>query len=325
MGRLIARLATVLLVLLIAVGGLGLWGHAQFTRPGPLDQPRDVVIPSGSGLEGIANTLASSGIIDDPRVFSIAVKLSGMARSLKAGEYHFAKTASPREVMHVLIEGQTVVRRLTIAEGLTVRQTLDRLSLAEGLVGQVGTAPTEGTLLPETYHFSYGDTRAELLRRMRIAMLDLLAKAWPNRDSTSILADPNQALVLASIVEKETALAKERPLVAGVFFNRLKRGMRLQSDPTVAYGIDPKGLDRALSKRDLKQPTPYNTYVNKGLPPGPIANPGRASIEAVLHPAETDFLYFVADGSGGHAFARTLAEHNRNVAQWRKSKKASGG
>ena len=188
------------------------------------------------------------------------------------------------------------------------------------MTGPVGRLPDEGWLLPETYHYAFGDSRAGIIQRMRDSMAELLSKAWAERDGGLPLADQREALILASVVEKETGIAAERPRVARVFINRLKLGMRLQSDPTVAFGVvgGHAPLDRPLTRADLEKPTPYNTYVIKGLPPGAIANPGRAAIEAVLHPAPGDELYFVADGSGGHAFARSLKEHNANVAKWRR-------
>jgi UPF0755 protein len=220
-----------------------------------------------------------------------------------------------------VIDGVTVKHRLTIPEGLTSAEIVALVAAAPDLEGSVPAAlPADGSLLPETYFFSKGDTREQLLERMRKGMSDALAELWPARDGAVALKTVAEAVTLASIVEKETGLAAERPRVASVFFNRLAQGMPLQSDPTVIYALTGgKGpLGRALLRADLQVASPYNTYANPGLPPGPIANPGRASLEAVLHPDSTKDLYFVADGSGGHAFAATLDEHNRNVAAWRK-------
>lgn len=318
MGRLLIRLATLFLVLAAICGVALVWGYAGFTRPGPLKTARVVVISPGIGLEGIARTLHQAEVIASPELFVVGVELIGAGRELKAGEFRFPDRASPREVMEILRSGKPVVRRITIVEGLTVAEVLERLEVAEGLVGTIETPPGEGSLLPETYHFSWGDTRDQILQRMQHGMRQVLDELWQERSAATPVRTPEEALILASIIEKETGIADERPLVAGVFANRLKLGMRLQSDPTVAYGIDPKGLDRPLSRADLDAPGPYNTYLNAGLPPTPIANPGRASIRAALNPAKTEFLYFVADGQGGHAFARTLVDHNRNVARWRR-------
>jgi UPF0755 protein len=260
-------------------------------------------------------------VITDPLVFSAGVRVYGEERPLQAGEYRFAARLSMRQVMEQMIEGATIVHRLTIPEGLTSAEIVALVAAAPDLDGSVPAAlPMDGTLLPETYFYSRGDTRAQLLERMRKGMSDALAELWPARDGAVPLKSVAEAVTLASIVEKETGLAKERPHVASVFFNRLAQGMPLQSDPTVIYALTGgKGpLGRGLTKADLQVANPYNTYVNPGLPPGPIANPGRASLEAVLHPDSTKDLYFVADGNGGHAFAATLDEHNRNVAAWRK-------
>lgn len=228
-----------------------------------------------------------------------------------------------REVMDKLERGDTLVRRLTVPEGLTSREVAALLEQAEGLVGSMTEVPEEGSLLPETYHYSHGDSREGLIARMSEALDETLEALWRSRAGDLPLASPREALILASIVEKETGVPQERPLVASVFVNRLRKGMRLQSDPTVAYGLTLGGqpLDRPLTKKDLAQSTPYNTYLIQGLPPGPIASAGKAALEAVLAPADTELLYFVADGSGGHAFARSLEEHNRNVASWRRIQK----
>jgi UPF0755 protein len=321
MGRLLLALSYGALVATIAALGILAWGYAEFTRPGPLTAPRVVVIPSGSGLERIGNTLLANGVIQHPRIFALGAKLSGEARSLKAGEYRFTEGVSPRDVMAILKSGATVVRRLTLAEGLTVFQVVEKLMASDGLSGAVPSLPEEGSLLPETYHFSHGDDRVGLLARMADGMSGLLVELWPARAPNLPYATVREAVVMASIIERETAVDDERGIIAGVFVNRLRRGMRLQSDPTVAYGIAPSGLGRPLTRADLAAPNPYNTYVIKGLPPAPICNPGALSIRAALNPTSTDYLYFVADGTGGHAFARTLAEHNRNVAKWRRSRK----
>jgi UPF0755 protein len=248
------------------------------------------------------------------------VRLLGSAHDLKAGEFAFPAAVSMRGALEILDRGETVARWLTVAEGLTSSEVVALVAAAEGLSGEPGPVPLEGSLLPETYHYSRDDDRAALIGRMQSDMQAVLAELWPKRAEGLPIKTPEEAVILASIVEKETGVAEERPLVASVFVNRLKRGMRLQSDPTVVYGITlgKAPLGRQLIFRDLDTPTPYNTYTNGGLPPGPIANPGRAALEAVLNPAETRYLYFVADGTGGHAFAKTLQEHNNNVAKWRK-------
>ncbi|MDM7946861.1 MAG: endolytic transglycosylase MltG [Oceanibaculum nanhaiense] len=319
MGRLLSGLLTFLLLAMLAGGGLLVWGYAQFTRPGPLQTETALVIPRGSGVEGIARRLEQAGILRYPELFMAAVKLKGVSGALKAGEYAFKPGISPREVMALLQSGETVVRRLTIAEGLTVRQIAAQLAAVEGLDGDPAPLPPEGALLPETYHFSYGDERADILRRMQHAMRETLDRLWESRAPNLPFDTREEALVLASIVERETAIPSERPRVAAVFVNRLRKGMRLQSDPTVIYGLsDGLGtLDRPLLRVDLQKDHPYNTYTRDGLPPAPICNPGRDSLRAVLNPITSDEYYFVADGSGGHAFARTLDEHNANVRRWR--------
>ena len=305
-----------------AVLGLGLLIllRAEFDRLGPSAVAVTVVLPRGGGLQAIADRLTRAGVLRHRVVFVLGVRLDGQARRLQAGEYRVPAGATPRRIMDILVSGATVARRLTVAEGLTVAQVVALIKRADGLKGDIKDAPPEGSLLPETYHFSHGDGRAELLGRMRRNMQEALVELWDKRQPGLPFKSPSEALILASIVEKETSVAAERPRIAAVFINRLRRGMRLQSDPTVVFAITGGAgpLARRLTRQDLAKPSPYNTYRIDGLPPAPIANPGRAAIAAVLDPAATKDLYFVADGSGGHAFAKTLAEHNRNVARWRR-------
>lgn len=317
--------ALLILIAALGIAGLAYEGHRRFTGPGPLAQPAIVLIPKGTGTQGIAQALANAGIIVDPLVFTIGAKLR--KANLKAGEYEFAAAISPEAVMRQMAEGRTMVHKLTIAEGLTVRQVLGLVNAADFLDGDVGRLPREGSLLPETWYLSRGDERDELMGRMEKSMRQVLDQAWVSRAPGLPLKSKEEALILASVVERETALKAERPHVASVFVNRLRKGMPLQSDPTVIYGLsDGMGvLDRPLTRADLQTNHPWNTYTIPGLPQSPIANPGRASIEAVLHPADTDDLFFVADGTGGHVFAPTLDAHNRNVANWRKLERQRRG
>lgn len=321
MARRVARLGSAAaLVLVLAAGGVLAWGYASFVRPGPLAAPATAVIPRGAGLEAISELLAKKGVIARPLVFRAGAWFDGAERSLRAGEYAFAPGTSARAVVALIRSGKTVVRRLTVPEGLTVAQVLRQLEATEGLEGKPAHVPEEGTLLPETYNFGYGDSRAAMVQRMSEAMEKLLDQRWERRHAGLPLKTPREALILASIVEKETALVDERPRIAAVFVNRLRKAMRLQSDPTVVYALTQgQGpLGRALTRADLQADSPFNTYLRPGLPPAPIANPGRESLEAVLFPPETDELYFVADGSGGHVFSGSLEEHNRNVQRWRR-------
>ena len=286
--------------------------------PGPAKDDITVVLARGMGLNPIGNLLERTGVIDSALFFGFWVRTAGQPGALRAGEYRFPARVSGAEVARMLAKGDTLKRKLTISEGLGVAAVRALLAAAEGLVGALESDIPEGSLLPETYLYEWGDTRADLVARMMAAMAEVTAELWAGRPPDLALETLAEAIILASIVEKETGLPEERPLVAGVFLNRLARGMRLQSDPTVAYGLSLRGdFERALTRADLETDHPFNTYVIRGLPPGPIANPGRAAIEAVLHPLATDFLYFVADGQGGHAFAVTLEEHNRNVARYR--------
>jgi len=322
--RRVAWIATAVFLVLAAVaGGFAWWLFDRYERPGPLIQTAVVVVPKGAGINEIAGRLADRGVIDNAVVFRLGARLEGADTGLRAGEYAFPAGASARDVVDRMERGDTVVRRLTVPEGLTTAQVITLVTMTPGLEGEIGLRPGEGTLLSETYHYGWGDVRADVLRRMAASMRETLTELWSTRAPGLPFSDPSEAVVLASIIEKETAVAEERPLIAGVFINRLKMGMRLQSDPTAVYGLTGGrgSLGRPLTRADLADQSPYNTYVIDGLPPGPIANPGRAALEAALNPAETDALYFVADGSGGHVFAKTLDEHNRNVAKWRKIRK----
>jgi UPF0755 protein len=317
-----------LLTALVIVAGALLWGYVQYRQPGPWASDATVVFAPGIGLQGIARRLAAAGLVSDADVFVLAARLAaGGGRDLKAGEYLIPAHASMAEILAKLRRGETVVRRLTVPEGLTSRQVLALVATASGLVGEPGEVPPEGSLLPETYHYSYGDHRAGVLRRMREAMRMTLAELWPARRGDLPLATPEEAVVLASIVEKETGMAAERGRVAGVFINRLKRHMRLQSDPTVLFALTEgrREFGRPLTRAELAVESTYNTYIVTGLPPGPIANPGRAALQATLQAPPSEELYFVADGSGGHAFARTFEQHQENVRRWRRRQSEDAG
>lgn len=313
---------------LLLIGGIGAavavgWFRSAVTAPGPHMAEVVVDIPRGAGVRGIANLLTEQGVLSDPMVFFLQVRLADAARSLKAGEMAFPAQAPVKQVIEILQEGRTVQYTLTIPEGLTSTQAIALIAQHPKLVGDIDRIPPEGALLPETYAFPRGYRRAQLVTDMQDAMQDFLLVAWQSRQADLPLSTPLEAVTLASIVEKETGQADERDVVAGVFVNRLNRGMRLQSDPTVIYGLvgGAGDLGRELFRSDWRSDTPYNTYVINGLPPGPIANPGKRAIQAALQPATTDYIYFVADGTGGHAFAETLDQHNANVARWRAFKR----
>jgi UPF0755 protein len=289
---------------------------------GPLNEARTVVIPPHTGLADIAALLAKSGVVRHALPFEAAALLSGEVASLQAGEYEFPAATSPLEATAIIARGKTVRHKLTIREGLTSAEVLALVKAAPVLAGNLGSPPPEGSLMPDTYFYSYGERRRQLIDEMAHAMTQTLGAAWAQREPGLPLTNPEQLLILASMVESEAAHAGERAHIAGVFINRLRLGMPLASDPTVIYALTDGGakkLERPLTRADLDAPSPYNTYREKGLPEGPIDNPGVAALRAAAHPAATEDLYFVADHTGGHVFAKTLAEHNRNVAQYRKN------
>ncbi|MXN64458.1 endolytic transglycosylase MltG [Stappia sp. GBMRC 2046] len=314
-------LLTVAVLGVIAVGVGLYWGKTEFDRQGPLAERKTVIIASGSGLNSIAATLEANGVIDDGLVFKTGVWIYKNAGNLKAGEYAFAPGVSMQEVMKDLVEGKAVYHAVTFPEGWTSAQIVERLRSDPILLGEIEDIPDEGSLLPDTYSFTRGTTRQQIVNQMKRAQDKALTEIWARRSDDLPIKSPEELVILASIVEKETARADERPRVAGVFVNRLNRGMRLQSDPTILYGLHGGNAwkeDRsAIKQSELNADNPYNTYQIAGLPPGPIGNPGRAAMEAVASPSRTKDLYFVADGSGGHSFAETYEQHQRNVRRWR--------
>ena len=288
---------------------------------GPLLNVTNVVVPKGASLKTVAEELSRAGVIDKPWLFRIMARINGLAKHLKAGEYQFMPGISLQAAMDKIARGEVFCRRITIPEGLTSGQIMYLIANYPDLEGEIDLDVKEGELLPETYSFELGASRNSIILQARAAMQKALEEVWASRDSSLPLKDVNELLTLASIIEKETGVPEERPLVASVFLNRLKKGMRLQTDPTVIYAITEgeTSFGRSLKRADLKIDSPYNTYLNYGLPPGPICNPGREALMAAARPQQSDYLYFVADGKGGHRFARSLNEHNRNVKAWVRS------
>jgi UPF0755 protein len=315
---------TIILVLMIGAGGGYFYGRQKLEAPGPLQEDKIVNIPARAGMTDIADTLQREGVIDDNRWAFIGSVFALKARSeLKPGEYQFQKNASLRDVIGTMVDGKVVQHAVTIPEGLTSEQIVSRLSDNDLFAGTVREMPREGTLLPETYKFPRGTTREQVIARMQSAQKRVLGEIWEHRNPDIPIKTPEQLVTLASIVEKETGKPDERSRVAAVFVNRLRQKIKLQSDPTIIYGlVGGKGtLGRPIKRSEIQQPSPYNTYVVDGLPPGPIANPGRASLEAAANPARTRDLYFVADGTGGHAFSDTYDQHQKNVAKLRTMEK----
>lgn len=302
-------------VLVLNLGGMAI--NESFTAPSDAMLAADVVVPPG-GTAVVAAVLRKAGVIEYPLVFRVAVWLTRKQGPVRAGEFEFPARASLAQVLGILRHGAVVQHQVTIPEGLTAVQIAKILNAAPDAVGVVA-APVEGAVLPQTYDYAYGTRRAEILRRAEAAGAKALQAAWDKRDAGVGLGSAKAALILASIVQEETPVAPELPKVAAVYENRLARGMKLQADPTVIYaasqGAVASGL--AITRADLEAESAYNTYVNSGLPPGPICAPGLAALEAVLHPAKSDDLYFVATGTGGHVFSRTYKEQLANVAAYR--------
>lgn len=316
-----------ILCVVIAVGAT--YAVHCYEFDGPLKEEKVVFIKKGMSVSRITEQLKKENILSCGFFFKLVLKLQDKGGSLKAGEYVFKPGISMKELIVKLEKGDVLDRSIMIPQGLTSFEIVKLLEKEEALSGDIESRPQEGSLLPETYHFTKGESRTVKIRQMQKAMTDALEEIWQNRQEGLPVKTKEEAVILASIVEKETGVASERKRVAGVFINRLRKGMKLQSDPTVIYALikgEPKNegkgpLGRRLLRKDLSFDSPYNTYLYEGLPPGPIANPGRPALEAVLNPEEHNYLYFVADGSGGHVFASSLREHNNNAAKWRKIRK----
>jgi UPF0755 protein len=298
------------------------YAFREYQAPGPLEANTTFLVREGAGINEIGQSLERKGIISQSRIFTTVTKFLGDDQKSRHGEYEIKAGASMMEIMDLFKTGKGIQYAVTVPEGLTVKQIFKRLTAEQMLEGDLPVdLPPEGSLRPETYKFTRGSQRSVILAQMKTAQQRMIDEVWEKRDKDLPLASKEELVILASIVEKETGKADERPQVASVFLNRIEKGMRLQSDPTIVYGLfggDGKPSDRELTKVDVDKDTPYNTYRIDGLPPTPIANPGRAALEAVANPSRTNYLYFVADGTGGHAFAATLKEHNENVARWRK-------
>ncbi len=315
---------TIVLIVMLGGGAVYVYGRQMLESPGPLQEEKIVNIPARSKTRDIADILQREGVIDiSPWAFIGGVFALKASSDLKPGEYAFQKHASLRDVVATIVEGKVVQHGVTVPEGLTSEQIVTRLSENDIFAGSVREMPREGTLLPETYKFPRGTTRDQVIQRMQQTQKRVLAEIWERRNPDVPVKTPEQLVTLASIIEKETGKPDERSRVAAVFVNRLRQKIKLQSDPTIIYGlVGGKGtLGRPIKRSEIQQPSPYNTYVVDGLPPGPIANPGRASLEAAANPARTRDLFFVADGTGGHAFTETYDQHQKNVAKLRTMEK----
>jgi len=320
------RFLIFLVVLGVIVVGVFEWANEAWMQPGPAKRASVVLIAPHGRTHDIAKQIEGTGAISNALLFEAELRLHGVASQVKAGEYALPPFASMAEIAKILVEGKSIQHKLTAAEGLTSDMIVKLVKADPVLVGDPGPVPAEGALLPETYLFTRGTTRAEMMARMQDAEKKFLDAQWKAKASGLPLTRPEQAVILASIVEKETALPQERRHIAAVFLNRLRAGMKLQSDPTIIYGIT-KGypLGRGIRESEIADATPYNTYAITGLPPTPICNPGKDSLAAVLKPALSADLYFVANGKGGHVFAATMAQHEKNVAAWRAAERVQQG
>ncbi len=314
-----ANALTFVILAAIVFGGAISWGRAQFYAVGPLSEPVLVTVNSGDTLTRVTPRLVEAGAISSAEIFRLGARYSGLDSQLKFGEYEIPAGASMEEILLVLTSGRSIQYKVTIAEGLTSYEVVQVLLADTVLTGEIEDIPAEGSLAPNTYLFGRGASRDSIIVLMQEAQLDILTAAWDGRSADHPVQSAEDLLILASIIEKETGLAGERRQVAGVFVNRLRQGMRLQTDPTVVYGITLglEKLGRGLRRSELDRETPYNTYIISGLPPTPIANPGAAAIEAAANPDDTPYIFFVADGTGGHAFATNYDDHRKNVARWR--------
>jgi UPF0755 protein len=319
-------LVLLILGLLTGLGALMVYDRilpAKFAKPGPLLVETRFEVPRGAGVNLIAQRLETAGLIREKHLFRLKAKMAESSTPLKAGEYWIVPHASIDELFAQMQAGNVIQHAITIPEGLTSRAIMRQLEAEDLLVGKISEVPPEGSLLPETYHVVMDTTRNDMLERMKLDHDRVLAELWSGREADLPIKTPEEAVILASIVEKETGIASERDRVAAVFVNRLRRGMRLESDPTILYGLNGgEPLGRGLRRSEIDRKNAWSTYQIDGLPPTAICNPGRAAMYATLHPAKTRDLYFVADGSGGHAFAKTYAAHLANVAKWRKIERA---
>lgn len=327
--RFLKTLFALIIVFAIIGGGAAAYGwfwlQGKVAEPGPMAKEVEFTIESGEGLASVANRLERDGLIVDKRILRVQARLDDVENEIKAGSYVVPGHASVAEILEQFVDGDVIEYRLTIPEGLTTAQILRRIEAATDLTGDLPDHEfAEGVLLPDTYAFGANTTRAQFLERMKTAQIALLEELWPTRQDNLPLSSAQDAVILASVVEKETATADERPIVAGLFVGRLKKGMRLESDPTIIYGVSKgeplrnrRGQRRTLYRSEIDRKTDWNTYQIDGLPKTPICNPGRDAIAAVLNPPSTDYVFFVADGKGGHLFAETYAEHRKNVAAYR--------
>lgn len=309
-GWVVAGALVAVLAVLAVAATWGWWGASR------VEEDTTFIVPSGATVTSVAHQLEEQGLIGSAEAFLMWAKVLGSSDPIKAGEFLLPAGATPSQILDTFQHGEVIRRYITIPEGMPSIMVHERL-MAEPLLTGTIPVPEEGSVLPESYDFERGESRAAVLARMRKAMADTLAELWPKRSPDTVVKTPEEAVILASIVEKETGVASERRMVAGLYSNRVREGMLLQADPTIIYPITKgKPLGRRIRQSEIAAVNDYNTYTRVGLPKGPITNPGRASIEAVLNPAKTDALYMVADGKGGHVFASTLEEHNANVARW---------